>query len=370
LQPDRIHQAFLDEREADERLADHVEHADDDGAANEQRGRRQDAESEVTENPHSALQYGIVGAEVPGADDAPSIHKRPLFGAALLFATSIVWGFAFVPQKLTVTALPPFTATAVRFAFAAPLALLAANRRLLKPGVRVQTALGLGVLLFVIYVLQTAALVYAPVARVSLITGMYAVFVPLFAPLLGHARPTFAHWAGAALAFAGLLGLTGVFGGVDALTSVPLNIGDVLVFGHALLSAFQVLLIGRLAAKADPFALNALQLCSVLALAAPVALFVEGVPALSSLSAGTWASFGYLAMFSTVIAFTLQIAGQRHTSPPTAAVIMLLETPVGVVGALWFLDERMSAWQWLGAVVLLAGVVVSLVAELKRSRAA
>ena len=103
--------------------------------------------------------------------------KRPVFGALLLLVAAVVWGFAFVPQKLTVVALLPLQATALRFLLAAPLALAVANKRLLTPKVKMRHAWLLGVMLFAAYAFQTAGLVYAPVARVSLITGLYAVLV-------------------------------------------------------------------------------------------------------------------------------------------------------------------------------------------------
>ncbi len=292
--------------------------------------------------------------------------KRPVFGALLLLVAAVVWGFAFVPQKLTVVALLPLQATALRFLLAAPLALAVANKRLLTPKVKKRHAWLLGVMLFAAYAFQTAGLVYAPVARVSLITGLYAVLVPLLAPLLGHARPTLMHWAGAGIAFCGLLALTGVVGGNDLL-AVPLNIGDLFVLAHAVVSAFQVLLIGKLAKTADPFALNGMQLSVLMLLAVPAALIFEGMPSLAAIDGKAWMSFAYLAVFSTVLAFTCQIVGQRHTSPPTAAIIMLLETPIGVLAALVLLDESMAPTQWAGAVVLLAGVGVALRAEIQRS---
>jgi drug/metabolite transporter (DMT)-like permease len=261
----------------------------------------------------------------------------------------------------------PLQATALRFLVAAPLALAVANKRLLTPKVKTRHASLLGVMLFAAYAFQTAGLVYAPVARVSLITGLYAVLVPLLAPLLGHARPTLMHWAGAVIAFCGLLALTGVVGSNDLL-AVPLNIGDVFVLAHAVVSAFQVLLIGKLAKTADPFALNGMQLSVLMVLAVPAALIFEGMPNLAAVDAKAWMSFAYLAIFSTVLAFTCQIVGQRHTSPPTAAIIMLLETPIGVLAALVLLNENMALSQWAGAAVLLAGVGVALRAEIQASR--
>ena len=53
--------------------------------------------------------------------------KRPVFGALLLLAAAVIWGGAFVPQKHTVAVLLPLQATALRFVFAAPLAIALAN---------------------------------------------------------------------------------------------------------------------------------------------------------------------------------------------------------------------------------------------------
>lgn len=298
-------------------------------------------------------------------------RSRPLLGAVLLLAAAVIWGFAFVPQKHTVEVLPPLTATVVRFAIAAPVALVAALVAARRRGERLRFPAGparlLGVVLFFAYLAQTAGLVYAPVARVALITGMYAVFVPLLAPLFGNPRPRPLHWLGAAVAFVGLLGLVGVGG--EALAA-PLNVGDLLVLLHALLGAVQVLLVSRLAHDVEPFTLNLMQVGAVGLLGLPVALVVDGPATLVAavhLDGQSIAAFLYLAIISTVVAFTCQIFGQRHTSAPTAAVIMLMESPTALVAAVFILDENMRFGQWVGAAVLLAGVVISLVPELRRS---
>lgn len=293
--------------------------------------------------------------------------RRPLLGTLLLLTAAVVWGFAFVPQKLTVVALPPLLATAVRFALAAPLALLIAGVRRRALGVDRRVPLLLGAILFGAYLTQTAALASVPVTRVSLITGLYAVLVPLLAPLFGLPRPQPLHWLGAVVAFAGLLLLVGVVGGTTLAT--PLNVGDVLVLLHALFAALHVLVVSRVAQRADPFVLNAQQLTVLLVIGTPVALAVNGMAPLAAVDGRVMLAFAYLAVLSTVVAFTCQIAGQRHASAPTAAVIMLLETPIGVMGGQLFFHEAMTALQWLGAGVLLCGVALSLGAELKQVRA-
>jgi drug/metabolite transporter (DMT)-like permease len=142
---------------------------------------------------------------------------------------------------------------------------------------------------------------------------------------------------------------------------------------QAVCGAVQVLIVARVAPKVDPFALNAVQLSVLFGLALPTALVVDGIGVLEKVQAmpsSTWFAFAYLAVFSTVVAFTCQLFGQRHASAPTAAVIMLLETPIGVIGAVLAFEEHMAISQWLGAAVLLAGVGMSLRAEVVRERRA
>jgi drug/metabolite transporter (DMT)-like permease len=128
-----------------------------------------------------------------------------------------------------------------------------------------------------------------------------------------------------------------------------------------------MILVGKLARRADPYALNAVQLSAIFVLAVPTAFLLEGQPpSLASLAPSGLMlalSFGFLAVFSTVIAFTAQIVGQRHASASTSSVIMLLETPIGVVAAMFILHETMTFGQWCGAGLLLTGIGVSLRGE-------
>lgn len=57
----------------------------------------------------------------------------------------------------------------------------------------------------------------------------------------------------------------------------------------------------------------------------------------------------YLALFSTIVAFLLQLVGQRHLSPTSATTILLLETPIAVITAMLRPGEPMAGMQWLGA---------------------
>ncbi|MDP2341043.1 MAG: DMT family transporter [Deltaproteobacteria bacterium] len=288
--------------------------------------------------------------------------RQTLVGSSFLLGAAFFWGFGFYAQRVSVEDITPLWAVALRFALAVPLALAGlAWRR--SAGVRIpwRTGAVLGVLLYVIFAFQTVALIHTPVTRVALITGLYAVFVPLLQPAFKLPRPGPLQLLAVFVALVGLVLLCGVVGDDRAL-SVPPNIGDLYTLFMAVISAVMVLLIGRAAQRDDPVALNVVQILVMAAVAVVVAPLIEGAPP-TTLSERAITSLVYLAVASTFLAFLFQMLGQRHVSPSTASVLMLLETPIGVLAAVAILHERMAGFQWVGAGLALVAVVVAVVAE-------
>ncbi len=299
----------------------------------------------------------------------PDDPRRPLLGTCWLLLAALFWGFGFYAQRISIAVLPPLMSMALRFAMTLPVVLAAlwwCRRR----GRRIPWASGvvMGALLYLGFALQTVALLHTPVTRVALLTGLYAVFTPMLQPAFGLGRPTPPQLVAAALACWGTLLLCGVVGDGAALQTPP-NIGDLLTIGMAVVSAVCVLLVGRLAPREDPVALNAVQILVMAVLAIAIAPLLETLPPLSSLPTSTWTSLLYLAVFSTIAAFGLQLLGQRHLSPTPATIIMLLETPIGVVAAVVLLNEQMAGPQWVGAGFAAAAVVLAVHGE-RRAAAA
>ena len=305
---------------------------------------------------------------------APAAHTvadvrvvRPLLGTGFLLAAAVFWGFGFYAQRISISVLPPLTATAVRFSLTLPVvvvALLWCRRR----GRRLPWRSGvvLGSLLYLGFAVQTVALLYTPVTRVALLTGLYAVFTPLLQPLFGLGRPTRLQLLAAGCATLGTALLCGVIGDSAALVEPP-NIGDALTLCMAVVSAVCVLLVGRLAPGEDPVALNSVQIFVMTVLSVLIAPLLETMPSLSLLPSSTWTALIYLAIFSTLAAFFLQLLGQQHLSPTPATTIMLLETPIGVVAAVLLLNEQMAGIQWLGAGFAVVAVVLAVLGERRAS---
>ena len=135
------------------------------------------------------------------------------------------------------------------------------------------------------------------------------------------------------------------------------NAGDAWVLACAVLWAVHVAVVGAYSRDAEPIRLSLLQL----GMTGVVALSLAGargelVPA--AIDAAKW-SVLYGAVLPVAVAFTLQVIAQRKAPPTHTALILSLESVFGMAAGIVFLAERPTPVQYLGAALMLAGVVVS-----------
>jgi drug/metabolite transporter (DMT)-like permease len=64
-------------------------------------------------------------------------------------------------------------------------------------------------------------------------------------------------------------------------------------------------------------------------------------------------------VFSSGIAFTLQVYGQKHANPTAASIVMSLESVFGVIGGMIVLQERLSGREILGCILMFAAVMLA-----------
>ena len=287
---------------------------------------------------------------------------RVLRTDALLLLTAAIWGFAFVAQRLGNQHVGPFTYNGVRFALGAlsllPLIALQGRGGGARPGPASPPrsgpslpAAGLiaGVILFLAANLQQLGMVETGAGKAGFITGLYVVLVPLSGLLWGQ-RAGWAHWAGVALALAGLylLSVTGRF---------TIARGDLLVLLSAVCWTAHVQVLGWLSPRVDPIRLSALQFafCSLASLA--VAFATETVEAAGLRQA--LAPILYGGIGSVGVAYTLQVVAQRTAHPAHAAILLSTESVFAVLGGALLLAERLSPRGLLGCALMLAGMLLS-----------
>ncbi|MCY1274542.1 carboxylate/amino acid/amine transporter [compost metagenome] len=272
----------------------------------------------------------------------------------LMLITAMIWGAAFVAQRVGMDAIGPFLFSGLRFCIGAlvllPLVLRRGatapqpfNRGLLLGGVALGTALTIGINL------QQVGLLFTSVTNSGFITGLYVIIVPLLGLALGH-RTGLGTWLGACLAVVGMF-----------LLSVGENFhvasGDWLQLAGAFVWGVHVLLVGFFASRYDPIRLSFLQfvVCGVFSLI--MAVIFEEIHLDAIIQAGPALLYGGLVAVG--IGYTLQVVAQKHAIASHAAIILSLEAVFAAIAGALFLDESLHLRGYLGCALMLAGMLVA-----------
>jgi drug/metabolite transporter (DMT)-like permease len=267
-----------------------------------------------------------------------------------LVVVTAVWGLTFVQVKDAVELYPLFAFLAVRFAIATAV--------LAPPALRPLQALprrgwvagtGLGVLLAAGYALQTAGLERTTVSNAGFITGLYVVFTPLAAVALFRIRIGTIVWAGVALSTAGLALLSGVGGGD--------GIGDLLVLLGSAAYSLQIALMERYAPRYDPVAFTFVEMLAAFVGFAVVAAALGQVEVPQGWT--VWGALLVTGVFASALGFLVQTWAQRRTSATRTALAFALEPVWAALFGFWLAGDRLGGVAWLGAALIMAGIVVA-----------
>ncbi|MBN1400352.1 MAG: DMT family transporter [Anaerolineae bacterium] len=264
---------------------------------------------------------------------------------------TLIWGSTFVMVKDVVSSYPVFPFLTLRFAFATLALLPLGWRRLRTLGWRGLGAGALiGLFLFAGYAFQTVGLRYTSASKTGFITGLYVVMVPILSASLLRERPAAKAILGVGLATVGL-----------ALLSIERDLGiargDLLVLMCAFSFALHIVTVSAFAPKADPIALTIVQVVTVTLVSGVVALVTE--PTWPMPERSTWLAAGFTGILATAVAFGIQTAMQRFTTPTHTALIFTGE-PVfaALFGLLWAGDVLLGR-HVAGGLLIILGTLVS-----------
>jgi drug/metabolite transporter (DMT)-like permease len=267
-----------------------------------------------------------------------------------MVAVTAVWGSTFVLVRDAVAQIPPFAFIAYRFLAAAVL-LAALRPRLAAVAGTPELAAGAvaGLALFAGYGFQTVGLQYTTASNAGFITGLSVVLTPLLAGLVLRQSPGRWPVAGALLAAVGL--------GLLSLQALEVRRGDALVLGCAVAFATHILLLGRYAPQLSTYRLAVVQmatagLCGLAWAGVAGDLVVPG-------SAEVWVALAITSVAASAAAFLIQTRAQREVSPTRTAVIFTMEPVFAGLFGFLLAGERLSGRGWLGAGLILAGMLVA-----------
>ena len=268
-----------------------------------------------------------------------------------LLVVSIIWGSAFVAQRVAGQQGSVYLFNAARYLLAALVVLPLVRRANIAsmPKTQYKWMFIAGFFLFAGSALQQAGMVYTTAGNAGFITALYVVLVPFVLFFFWREKP---HWMSiVAVVLAGVGAFLLSTGG-----RFEVQKGDALELIGALFWTFHVIILGKFASKfeAMSFSVGQLFVCGMLNLG--VGVFTEP---LMSFNWPLAFAIAYTAFFSLGLCYTLQVWAQQHTPPADAALILSLESVFAVLSGWLLLDERLVFIQILGAVLIFIAVVLS-----------
>lgn len=288
-----------------------------------------------------------------------------MLGNALLILTAMIWGTAFVFQRVGMERIEPITFNAARMALAAvavglvsavPMPAerdkLSAMNEKEKERYRQNTIFGgicCGTFLAAASIFQQMGIVYTTAGKAGFITAMYMLLVPVIGFVLLGKRNSWIVWLAVFMGVAGmyLLCMDGNF---------RLTRGDTLICICAVLFSGHILCCDHFVKLGNPIRISAIQFATCTVISSVAALILEAPTVDKIVSAAI--PILYCGIISGGAGYTLQIVAQKFTDPTIASLLMSLESVFAVIAGALILGERMATRELIGCVIMFAAIIL------------
>lgn len=281
------------------------------------------------------------------------IQKRVTFPLVFSFlALYIIWGSTYFAIRIGVEEWPPLRMAAIRFLLAGTLLGSYAWLRGARWPCR-REWLGVGVLGVLMLVIGNGLVTLAERDVSSSVAALMAATVPLFTMLFSYLlgrRARLHEWASLGL---GLVGVIFLNMGANLIASPQGALWLIIAcIGLALGSALS----NRLPQPTGLMSSACMMLSGGIVLLVVSGLSGETVVTMPSWRA--WAALFYLVIFGSIIAYTAYLYLLAHVSVASATSYAYVNPVIAVLLGMFFLDEQIGTYEWVGMVVIIVAVLL------------
>lgn len=282
---------------------------------------------------------------------------------------ALIWGTAFVAQSVSTDYVEPFTFNAARtfvaFLFLFVLCLMMrikrrkdSNVQTAMPGTRRDLVVGglcCGGAMTVAIFLQQTGLQTTTAGKAGFITALYIVIVPIIGIFLRNRVPKII-WLSVAMAVGGLYCLCVT----EAFTVTK---GDIYIMLCAVFFAIHIHAIDHFTQRVDGVELSCAQFL-VGAVLSSLGMLVTETPSMEAVMICIGPIL-YVGIFSSGVAYTLQILAQKDSNPTVVSLLLSLESVFATLAGAIILRDQMSGKEYFGCVLMLCAVVLAQLPERK-----
>lgn len=207
-----------------------------------------------------------------------------------------------------------------------------------------------GIALTVAMNLQQSGVGDSGAGKSGFITALYVVLVPLLGLFL-HKKVPAQVGVSVVLAVVGLYLLCVK----EDFTIAP---SDAYLLCCAVAFTIQMLMVDHYATYVDGVKLSFIQF-TVVAILSTILMFIfEDVPTVSTIKMSAMPII-YTGVFSSGVAYTLQIISQKDANPTTVSLLLCMESVFATLSGAVLLHEHMSMREYIGCIIMFAAVILS-----------
>ncbi len=291
--------------------------------------------------------------------------KGNLLGSLCLLLAAFVWGVAFVAQTEGMEYIGPFMFQGLRFIIAVVVLLpvmFVTDSIKKKQGTyspltkeqkiyHIKAGVVCGLVLTVASNVQQFGLQYTSAGKGGFITAMYILFVPLMGIFIKK-KVSAKIWICVIIATIGLYFLC-----INETFSI--NKGDVIVLICAICFSVHILVVDKYSPNCDGVRLSILQFAVAGVISIILMLIIERKTDISDILSA-WLPVLYAGVISCAGGYTLQIIGQKYSTNPTiASLLMSLESVFSVLAQMVILKDIPSSKEFVGCILMFSAIVLA-----------
>ncbi|GAB6552602.1 DMT family transporter [Bacillus cereus] len=269
----------------------------------------------------------------------------------LLATVSLGWGTSYIFMKVLADTVNPFTVVALRFGIAFLIMVVIFNRKLISTNIKVLSySAVVGLLLCGIFIALMYGMKTTSASSAGFLTSTTVILVPVLQTLITRKLPRKEV----------IYGVTTVSVGLALLTikdDFTFALGSLLCLVAAFLYGIHIIVTNYFVKKVDAFQLGIFQLGFAF-LFALIGNFIFEAPVLPN-GVIEWSAILGLAIICSAYGFVIQPIAQKYTTPESTGFLFSLEPVFSAVFAFIFLNENMGGQEYLGALLILSGVLIA-----------
>lgn len=296
------------------------------------------------------------------------MKNKQIRSNVMLFLAALIWGLAFVAQDVAMDYIRPFTFTGLRSILGGAILLpVIAVMKTFSTGKKeaykesntrregffhsLEFIGGVccGLVLFVASNIQQFGIMDSSPGKAGFLTALYILIVPIMGLFLGK-KVLRRIWGCVAIALVGAFLLC-------VTDSFSIEKGDILLILCAICFSVHILVIDYFSPKANGIIMSSVQFftCGILSL---ICMVIFEHPEIKDILQA-WISICYAGIMSSGVAFTLQILGQKNTSPTVASLIMSMESVFACLGGFVILGQGLSNRELVGSLLVFGAIILA-----------